>query len=215
MLHKKYIAGIMDKKAVSDIWMTIFKLVIAGLIIIFILWLIVRIFSSGNQGTTQRYHDLVNRLMTMEDNESEVFNAWQIDSSYGEYGFNIDPQYVYIENENNPIKKPRQKCGILTACICLCDKQCDKVYECNTLPGISYFVVYKDFKDNYGKDPSTDDRDFKDWEFLAAIGEYKGQGFWKVRWDQNKFGIQKVNISRSGDTLYFLPCTKENNCISD
>ena len=205
---------ISKKGSEGDMLMTIIKLLIAGFFILFLVWLIANIFSNThNQGTTQQYKNLVKKLLTIEDNGSTVFPLWQIDSAYGEYGFNAEPDYVKIENENNPIKKPRTKCSFGAACFCLCDKQCDKVYECNTIPGIKRMIITTDFPNNYGKGVEEFyGEDFKDWEFLAAIGEYKGKGAWKIRWDQNKFGRPMVNISRTGDTLYFWPCDEEHKC---
>jgi len=153
------------------------------------------------------------------DNGSLVFPLWQIDSSYGEYGFNVKPGFVKVESGEMfglggqpTIKKPLTKCSMATACICLCDKKCDKIYECNVIPGIKRIVVSKDFTNNYGLGVEEYyGEDFKDWEFLAAIGEYKGQGYFKRRTDQNQFGKPTVNISRTGDTLYFWPC-KGDDC---
>lgn len=184
--------------------------------ILFLLWLIASIFRTDTQGTTQRYKDLVGRLQSLGDGESDTFSLWQIDSNYGEYGFNAKPQYVKIEEKDDPVKKPTQKCNVLSACICLCDKKCDKVHECNTIPGITRFVVSKDFSNNYGLGVEEYyGSDFRDWEFLAAIGEYKGISIaGKIKLGgQNNFGRPTVNISRSGDTLYFWPCTKDNNCL--
>ena len=204
----------MKKKGnMQDMLMTVFKLLVAGFFILFLVWLLSSIFSTHSEGTTQQYKNLVTKLSTIEDNGSTVFPLWQIDSAYGEYGFNAEPDYVKIENENDPIRKPRTKCSFGAACFCLCDKQCDKVYECNTVPGIKRIVITTDFPNNYGKGVEEFyGKDFKDWEFLAAIGEYKGKGAWKIRWDQNKFGAPIVNISRSGDTLFFRPCDEKHNC---
>ncbi|MBI3034491.1 hypothetical protein HYY72_05020 [Candidatus Woesearchaeota archaeon] len=191
MRRRNGVALLTNKKAATtEVLLTILRIVLFAMFMVFIIWFIATILGLGQPNEKKVFGELMDAAENLKENEPFETNLNL--NGYYLYGFGQEGEL--LKTMNGDIEKPDTPECRTGACACMCkDKACTNNEElyCRSVSGIKKYRADSDFNG-------------------ANLGLNADNGYF-LALDGSREKLPCVVVSRFGDTITFSHCSTIKN----